>query len=298
MSEENVENVTAEVVEAAPQVGPGKRLREAREAAGFSREEVAARLRLRLDLIRALEEDDQASLPPATFVSGYLRSYARLLELPVDEIVGSLAPREEQTPIVSPVMPPRQRRSGDLPVKAVTYLIILALIALLTVWWVGRRPSAPTAESSAPEVVKPGGTVELALPPAAPEAQAPAEAAANGGAATTTESPAPAAQPDTSATKPQASVAPAAQAEIQLEVSADCWTEIKDATGSQVLFELLKAGSTRTVRGKAPFDIFLGYAPGVTVYYQGQVFDHSRFQRKDVARFHLGKASDNAVPAE
>ena len=289
--EEKLDNAEQEAVEAVvPPAGPGQRLLAAREAAGLSREEVATRLRLRLELIRALEEDDYDALPPPAFVSGYLRSYARLLDLPVDEIVDSVPAHEEPATIVSPVMPPRQRRSGDLPVKAVTYLVILVLLVLLAVWWSARRPAKPLAVTAAPEVVKPGGSVELTLPPA-PAEQAPAvDSSAS----------APVVEQGTeeNAPLPAASPSPAAEAEIQLEVSADCWTEIKDATGSQVVFELLKAGSTRTVRGKAPFDVFLGYSPGVTVYYQGKVFDQSRYRRKDVARFHLGKASDNAVSAE
>jgi hypothetical protein len=52
------------------------------------------------------------------------------------------------------------------------------------------------------------------------------------------------------------------------------------------------------VRGRAPFDVFLGNAPAVTVYYQGQVFDHTPFHRREVAKFRLGKAADNKPLAE
>ena len=60
-------------------------------------------------------------------------------------------------------------------------------------------------------------------------------------------------------------------------------------------FELLKGGTSSTVLGKAPFDVFLGYAPGVTIYYQGKAFDMSPYEHGNKAHFHLGKASDNAV---
>ncbi len=261
-----------------------ERLREAREAAGLSREEVAAKLRLRLELIRALEEEDQAQLPPAAFVSGYLRSYARLLNLPYDEVAAEPEKLRTTPSLVSPVMPPHQRRSGDLPVKAVTYLIILLLLAMLIAWWMSRRPTEtqPQAESAA--VVAPGSTVELSLPPAGDtSAEPPVTATATAPVTESAPPPAPA----------------ELQSELQLEATgADCWIEIKDATGKQVMYDLLKKGSTRTVQGKAPFDVFLGYAPGVTVYYKGQVFDHSRFDHNDMARFHVGQASDNSAAAE
>lgn len=266
----NDESTTEPMEPAEAVVGPGRRLLLAREAAGLSREEVSTRLRLRLELIRALEEDDYAHLPPPAFVSGYLRSYARLLELPAEELVALLERRDEAPVLVSPVMPPHQWRSSDWPVRLVTWLIILLLLGLLAAWWFARQPQEEVATAVTVPTLRSSGTVELALPPADDPAPAPA--------------PAP---------------APLALAEIQLEASGgDCWLEIKDAAGAQVAHELLKEGTTRTVRGKAPFEVFLGYAPAVTLYYQGQVFDHRPFHRRDVAKFRLGKAADNKPVAE
>lgn len=274
----------AMVQEEAVAAGPGQRLRLAREAAGLSREEVSTRLRLRLELIRALEEDDYAHLPPLAFVSGYLRSYARLLELPAEELVAMLERRDESPVLVSPVMAPHQRRSSDWPVRVVTWSIILLLIGLLAAWWFARQPQEENVATDPVPTLRSGGIVELSLPPAG-ETVLPEEPVAV--------EPAPAVEP--SAPTP----APPALAEIQLEAThGDCWLEIKDAAGTQVAYELLKEGTTRTVRGKAPFEVFLGYAPAVTLYYQGQVFDHRPFHRRDVAKFRLGKAADNKPLAE
>lgn len=293
MSEQYAEHSEQEenaVAVAVPSTG--KRLREAREAAGLSREEVSTRLRLRLDLIRALEDDDYAALPPATFVSGYLRSYARLLGIPPEPLLAGSERRESEPSLVSPVMPPRQRRSSDLPVKAVTYLVFLSMLLLLVAWWLARRPQVDVPQQEAPSLVSPGGTVELQLPPAADNAagqeqSAPLEPAA-GETAVVVEQPA-----------PLPTLVTVAEAEIQLEATqAECWVEIKDASGKQIMYELIKQGTTRTVRGQAPFDVFLGYAPGVTVYYRGQVFDHTKYQRKEVARFKLGQKSDNVAHSE
>lgn len=294
-----------EIDEPVLPIGPGARLREAREAAGLSREEVAARLRLRLELVRALEEDDYDHLPSSAFVSGYLRSYARLLELSADEIVAAYARPVAEPTLISPVMPPRQRRSGDLPVKVVTYLIIALLVVLAMVWWAARRPSTPTP-STAPAVLKHGGTVELTLPPPS------GGSAASGMPATVAPAPLPSVSPSSAAGTPAGTPAPAkvpaapvtaapvslAPAEIQLEASADCWIRINDATGQRVAFELLKGGTNRTILGKAPFDVFLGYAPGVKVYYQGKLFDPTPFEHGNEAHFKLGKASDNTIPGE
>ena len=83
MTEHN--EATAQMPDAS--AGPGARLRVAREARAMSVSEVAKQLHLDAKLIQALEEEDFAQIPAPTFVYGYLRSYARLLNLPESEII-------------------------------------------------------------------------------------------------------------------------------------------------------------------------------------------------------------------
>ncbi|MDR2877640.1 MAG: helix-turn-helix domain-containing protein, partial [Chromatiales bacterium] len=65
----------------AAQPSSGARLRAAREAAGMSVEAVASGLRIAPTQIRALEADDHTAFPAPVFFSGYVRSYARFLNL-------------------------------------------------------------------------------------------------------------------------------------------------------------------------------------------------------------------------
>ncbi len=60
---------------------PGRILAEARRERGMSVEDVAAALRLSARTVASVEEDRYEALPPDIFVRGYLRAYARLLEL-------------------------------------------------------------------------------------------------------------------------------------------------------------------------------------------------------------------------
>ena len=59
----------------------GHTLREARELAGLSVNDVANRIKFAPRQIEWLEEDDYVRLPEAAFVRGFVRSYARLLEI-------------------------------------------------------------------------------------------------------------------------------------------------------------------------------------------------------------------------
>ncbi|MGD5980629.1 helix-turn-helix domain-containing protein, partial [Xanthomonas citri pv. citri] len=87
--------------EFAPEVGGscGARLKQAREAAGLSIEDVAAKLKMPARAIQSLEQDDFARIGAPVFVRGQLRSYARLLGVDLEEQlvaspIASTAPSE------------------------------------------------------------------------------------------------------------------------------------------------------------------------------------------------------------
>src|SRR5574343_879579 len=65
----------------------GQAFSSAREQAGLSLEQVAASLRLSVRQVQALESDDAAALPSPTFVRGFIRNYAKLLNLDVDSLL-------------------------------------------------------------------------------------------------------------------------------------------------------------------------------------------------------------------
>jgi len=68
----------------------GTTLRVAREQWGLSLTDVAENLNLGTDTIEAIESDDYSSLPGTTFVKGYIRSYAKLLQLDVEGLMGNI----------------------------------------------------------------------------------------------------------------------------------------------------------------------------------------------------------------
>lgn len=109
---------------------PGRRLREQRESNHLSREEVARHLRLDVQLIKALEGDDYSRLPSPAYICGYLRSYARLLKLPEDEIVKAYSRGEQINSALIPssvnIKPKKTVNTGLI--KTVVIIIIAVLI--------------------------------------------------------------------------------------------------------------------------------------------------------------------------
>jgi cytoskeleton protein RodZ len=115
----------------------GDQLRFARESRGLSQAEVSRALCLPVNIIDALERGVQEMLPPAVFVRGYIRNYAKFLRLSLDENES-----EVQSSIISPPVaaePSFVTEGGylfwRLLLKALNYIVVLTLLILLFIWW-------------------------------------------------------------------------------------------------------------------------------------------------------------------
>jgi len=75
---------------------------------------------------------------------------------------------------------------------------------------------------------------------------------------------------------------------LKIETSADTWIEVLDAAGQHLEMDLLRAGTSRDYRGKAPFSVMLGRASAVEVWFNGEAVDLASHTRGNVARLTLG----------
>lgn len=115
---------------------PGTRLQKARKSANLSIQDVSERLRLDPQQIEALERDDYGKMHASTFVRGYLRAYAKLLELSPDPILDLYDRKGFAPPELVPDIAGRpQAKSSDTSVRLTTYLIVAVLIVLTAIWW-------------------------------------------------------------------------------------------------------------------------------------------------------------------
>ncbi len=114
--------------------GIGAMLRTARNQRNLQIEQVAKELHLDARVITAIENDDQAALPEPIFVQGYLRSYARLVGLPGDELVRRYCAQGPNPPPLSVIGPRRKAPLLPLPSARLVRGVILALLAGILVW--------------------------------------------------------------------------------------------------------------------------------------------------------------------
>lgn len=75
---------------------PGAKLATARNALGWTVEQVASKLKLAKRQIIAIEADDYASLPEPAVVRGFIRAYAKLLKLDVAPLLALISAEKKQ----------------------------------------------------------------------------------------------------------------------------------------------------------------------------------------------------------
>ena len=89
-------------------VAAGAELRAERERLGLATADVAARLRLSLRQIEALETGERSALPDNAFLRGFLRNYAKLLGLDGEQIVATAGMAVVSRSGVVPIYAPSQ----------------------------------------------------------------------------------------------------------------------------------------------------------------------------------------------
>ncbi|MDF2480360.1 MAG: hypothetical protein K0R79_717 [Stenotrophomonas indicatrix] len=269
--------------------GCGTRLRQAREAAGLTLEDVGQRLRMPVQVVRSLEQEQWQKLGAPVFVRGQLRSYARLLGVDVSELleqaqVGPVVPPT----LVSHTHTPRARRIAENLGRRALYVGITAVLAV-PVWFATRGHfdgTAPSPNTASLDVIPAAVPVTPAGPGSA--AAAPAEVAA----APVTK---PTATPYVASLAPVPRAAPAAAANLDMQFSGDSWVDIAGPDGGNVEKALIKAGETRSFTPGQVARVTLGNASAVQVQQNGAIVDLTPYQRANVARFQVS-SEGSVVP--
>ena len=173
--------------------GCGNVLKAAREAQGLSIHEVCSQLRLGLKQIQAIEQDDFDKLPQPSIVRGFIRNYARLLNIDVNPILEAyqrIVPNKAPLPLSVRSNASRsvidQPAPGFRPQRLLTFLIFLVLAGIAAYFYINHiKPQALKDAALALDVDEIAETTGQEIPIPVPEAApaptdiAPAPAAQN-----------------------------------------------------------------------------------------------------------------------
>lgn len=287
----------------------GEQLRLAREARDLEVADIARTLKLGPRQVEALECGDWHGLPGQTFIRGFVRNYARLVQLdpaplmlqlnqvlekPADNLAMQEA-RPASMPNSGSGVSRRDRAvvlvgAGLVALAGLVYFLMPAdlsalrestqsLLDSLARKEVPTAAPAPAAEgtSAVPAsepVFPPGATQQQVM---YPQVLAPAE------------SPAP-----SSATPPKAELSPsqpamvaANQPQMRFLFDKESWVEVRDRDNKIIFSQRLGAGAEQVVSGQGPLSLTVGYAPGVRLFWHGQAVDLIPHTKGDVARLVL-----------
>ncbi|GLX79392.1 XRE family transcriptional regulator [Thalassotalea insulae] len=315
------ENTVADLSEDIEVVGPGQMLAEARTAIGLSQQQVADKLNFRTALVKEIEQDIFDKTLPDTFNRGYLKNYAKLVNISVSDVLASyemLNVAQQQCAEMQSFSKQTEKQAENNRIMWLSYLILALLIGSTIVWWLQdskqNQPQA-TAKVTTRSVQKP--QVEQEQPVAGDQQitiTSPAinDDSARAPLADTLVTPSPqetkasveAIQPlveqDLDARESQVEKVAVTQDNVaetetdfgtlesaQFTFSGDCWVNIYDATGERIAWGIKKSGYVMNISGQAPFTITLGKPELVSIVFEQQAVDMSQFSQGNIAKFTL-----------
>ena len=111
----------------------GKFLKEQREKAGLTQQQVSEALKLRPSIIDAIEKEQWDKLPHITFAKGFIRSYAKLLKVDLSDISDaynsiSFVKADIASPLEEEGKSPRKKRILWIFLLAATVAIAIGVI--------------------------------------------------------------------------------------------------------------------------------------------------------------------------
>jgi cytoskeleton protein RodZ len=277
------ENSAKEESEGGP-VG-GERLKKARREHDISVRDVAKELHLDEYKVRALEKNEFDVLGAPVFAKGHLRKYAELVGVDTDDVMTDYY-QMNRSAAAPPVVGPKRKIPRDVnPMPWIVGVVMVVVFSVVAWWWFAMRSPAPVVSAEPAGLAPFVADIETAEPE--PEAVLPEAADAQPVETASRDVPAemavdePVAEemtgdaviedgPAESAVQSYAPTPGAPQVEVDLAFTGDCWTEVTDAQGRRLYYDLGQEGRIITVSGDAPLRLILGDADNVSVSVDGR----------------------------
>jgi cytoskeleton protein RodZ len=300
-------------------VGPGLILSEARKKLSLSIEDVSNKLNFRTNLVNEIEQDVFDASLPATYNRGYLRSYAKLVDVEVDEVLSAydmLSIAEIQRSEMQSFSNLTEKQAENSRLMWFSYLIVALLFGMMVLWWLQEQTlsvnlfDSPkqaeeqvvngelsdktylSVESSHVELSELAKveTVEKAyvIQPSDSENKALETNVIIENVSTNTNINSKVVA--NTELKPETESIPESMLDISTVVftfSGDCWVNIYDATGDRVAWGVKKSGYVMTVTGKPPLKVTLGKPELTTIVFDGEQVDMSSFNTGNIVKFTL-----------
>ncbi|MEZ8245008.1 RodZ domain-containing protein [Vibrio splendidus] len=306
----NTEQETQTQETVAPAIEAGTLLKNKRESLGLTQKQISDRLKLRVTLIQQIEENQFESDQVATFMRGYIRSYAKYVNLDEKVVLNALhhsgdAQHQEQEMLSFSRKTKTEKHNSRI--MLLTWSIFAVIVGISSLWWWQNQQQDTLSQSLANTESSEELVVEESLDPELTSLEV-IEAEQNAETSPVTENSdeltevssaedsvtldpveeAPEAPDVASVTAEPETVAPEAVVnELVMQFSADCWIQVKDASGKTLSTGIKKAGQTLNLSGTAPYKVILGAPEGVSMTFASEPVDLSGYTSGKVARITL-----------
>ena len=301
----------------------GAALRDARERLGLSVADVSNRLKFAPRQIEALEADEITRLPGIAFVRGFIRSYAKFLQIDPVPLLATLpsasgqpAAAIESASMSVPFTYASKGRSNKMVWMAAGVAGIILLGILVNFYYsppqvttsivepvdippVETQPESAVVPTSAVAVtqsaIQPSSSIVQPVAPVPPVTNVPvtqprSALSPNIKPASATLSAPPSSQSSNSSSGVISSptdIKSGEQALIHLAFDDESWVEVFDKNGKSLFAKLNPRGGEERVTGTPPFSLVIGNASGVRLYYQGKRIDLTPYNKAEVAHVTL-----------
>ena len=278
------------VLHPAPAEGFGAALKRAREAQGISIGDMAARSRLSVQQVRALESERTAELPEPVYVRAFIRGVASVLGLEPDPLVADYTARygaasvgvlPDHDPAKETVVRASGRRTG-LKAAVVAIAAVLVCAAGWYAWssmsdGAETQPAAETPVVDAPESVEAAPAPEQAAADQTAQEKTAAEQAAAEKAA--------AEKAAAEKARAQSQVAATGERRVTLSTSGACWVQILLPNGRSFFAKEMAEGGSETLNVPVGARVTVGNASVMTLTVDGRPYELTKSTRNGICRF-------------
>ena len=258
MSEESAINQAAQEL--------GALLKAKRTEKNIAIGEVAERLKFSAKQIESLESGDYKGLPEPIFVKGFIKTYGRFLGLDTDQVTSllnevfpsqvSAAPAATAIENQTSLNFQDQKKSKSFP-KWLPLVVVAALVVGAVYLW--QSKSTEQNRQQEKSTLEVGDVAQPQL--ATDNVQVvPMKASATASA-------------PVSASAPAAASAAVADGSIQIKVRYRSNLIVTDADGTPLHSGIVASNSSHQFKGKAPYQVRIGYATGSEISFNGQAID-------------------------
>jgi len=283
----------------------GRFLSEARKIKNFSISDINERIKISTEVLTAIEASDITALPASTFTRGYIRTYAKFLEISEDEVLDAYhraLPGKSTSALKPRSNLPTEARNLSPLIKTVTVFLAIAAVAALiygSVQYYLKKADVMESELESKEHSFTGNSLdspgsqpleitqharltedaELILQQADSDELMAEELMAEQGEVKTGLSDT-LIEPESGlasihqekaasvATPDETIVEPLVEPGddiIEFYAQDGSWMEVRDANNTRLFYNMLPEGGRRTLKGRAPFSVSMGNAETTTV---------------------------------